>query len=163
MGKAIIFLFSLALLVSCKKDQTPEPCTGISMTGEREMFVGTWSWHGSLIKESFDIGLPVYHLYTPQTQGFEYYCTIGIDGTYKGYQNGLLIHDLVLNEVFFENLNASITDVIDVYTNCSNERIDFRHQLPNPTIDSIEISKYPYQFVDEENKLESLRNYFVKQ
>jgi len=54
MGKIIGILLFVFIVISCEKDEPSEPCapcTGVSMTGDRELFVGTWHWYSTLVEE----------------------------------------------------------------------------------------------------------------
>ena len=133
------------------------------MTGERELFVGKWRWYGTTVMEWFDVGNPIFHNYTPQNQGYEYYCTISTDGIYRGYRNDTLIHDLILSKVDFEIFNGVNTSGMNINLNCLDNLIELNHLSLNLTKDTISIGQYPLNFKDDENHLESLRNFFVKE
>ncbi|MDX2359249.1 MAG: hypothetical protein QNK23_00490 [Crocinitomicaceae bacterium] len=163
MGKAIIFLFSLALLVSCKKDQTPEPCTSVSMAGEREMFVGTWRWYSTVVEEWFDLGPSIQHDYTPQNQGFEYYFVIDVDGTYKGYRDNVLVDDFLLSSIAFEIFGGTNSSGMDLRLDCGSKALELIIYSSNIQNDSLHSPNYPLSFDDQENHLIARQNFFVKQ
>lgn len=106
--KIIIVLLGFLLLLACKKDQTQGACSGVQMTGSKEVFVGKSIWYNTVVKEWFDVGTPIYHDYTPATEGFNYYFVITEDGKYKGYKNDTLIHDFILDKIDFESFNPSL-------------------------------------------------------
>ena len=164
MGKVITLLFCLSLLASCKKDKVPPPCSGVSMTGERTLFVGTWHWYRTSVEEWFDIGPSIYYDYTPQTEGFDYYFTISEDGLYKGYRNNVLVDDLILSRVKFENFGGVNTSTMRFALNCNELTIfDIVMFSSNVTQDTILTRDYPLNFDDQENHLKSGQNYFVKE
>ena len=156
-------LFLAFLLFSCKKDKTPAPCAGVSMSGERELFVGKWCWYSTTIEEWFDIGPSNYYDYTPQNQGFEYYFKISNDGLLKGYRNDTLVNTLTLSLVQFENFSGSLTKGMRLSVNCTSDFINLIKYSTNLNNDSIHSFEYPINFNDQENHLISHRNYFVKE
>ena len=164
MGKVITLLFCLSLLASCKKDKVPPPCSGVSMTGERTLFVGTWHWYRTSVEEWFDIGPSIYYDYTPQTEGFDYYFTISEDGFFKGYRNNVLVEDIVLSEIFGEIFGGQNTSGMSFRRNCAEyDMFDIVMQSSNVTEDTIHTREYPLNFDDQENHLKSGQNYFVKE
>ena len=163
MGKTISIIFCLAVLFACKKDKVPVPCSGVSMTGERQLFVGTWHWYSTTVEEWFDIGPSIYHDYTPQNQNFEYYFDISQDGIFTAYENGSIKQQFVLGGVDFENLDASIVNVITFNKDCSESLLDIRQSAFNLTDDTIYLLEYPLNFDDQVNHLRTGRNYFVRE
>jgi hypothetical protein len=163
MGKIVGLLICILIVLSCKKDKTPEPCTGISMVGERERFVGKWKWYKTIVQEWFDVGTPIYHDYTPVTEGFDYYFTISSDGLYKGYRNDTLIHDFMMTGEPEEIFNGYPVDVFKAKLDCAEEELEFIHWVWNDQEDTIYQLKYPLNFRDEELQLESKNNYFVRE
>src|SRR3989338_5840187 len=161
--RLLLFILLLVLLMSCKKDKVPPPCTGVSMAGDRELFVGKWRWYNTLVEEWFDVGPSNWLSYNPQNQGFEYYFTISADGIFKGYRNDTLIEEFILNKVTFEVYNGQTCDLIEFTKDCSESTIDLTHYYFNTTNDSIWTSLFPFNFDDQENHLESKLNYFVKE
>jgi hypothetical protein len=163
MGKKVIIIFLGTLLfLACKKDQAPTVCTGVPMSGNKEIFVGKWRWYKTLVQEWFDVGTPINHTYTPITEGFEYYFSISENGIFKGYRNDSLIHEFILDNVDYENFGASINS-LSLSMNCSNEELDL-YQLPtNSTDDTINTFRFPLNFRDVPNKLESKQNFFVRE
>jgi len=159
----LLLFIPLLLLVSCKKDKVPPPCMGISMTGDRELFVGKWRWYSTTVEEWFDVGPSNYLNYTPQNQGFEYYFTISFDGLFKGYRNDTLIEQFVLDQVVYESYNGQPVEAIQFTKNCTNTTMDLSHYYINATNDSIWTTLFPINFDDQENHLKSLRNFFVKE
>ncbi|MDX2359248.1 MAG: hypothetical protein QNK23_00485 [Crocinitomicaceae bacterium] len=160
MSKIIGVVFCTLLLFSCKKEQTPAPCEGICMSGERDFFVGTWHWYSTTVEEWFDLGSSVYHDYTPVTEGFNYYFTISNDGIYRGYENSTLVHEKILSSVEYENFNTA--NVIQLGMNCTGESISLSNALYLSS-DSIRTVSYPLNFDDQENHLRTLYNYFVRE
>jgi len=157
-------LITLLLLLSCKKDKVPPPCSGVSMTGERTLFVGTWHWYETIVEEWFDIGPSINYYYTPQTEGFTYYFTISEDGHFRAYENDLLVEDLILSEVQFEIFGGQNTSGMQLHLNCENtEMLDLTMPSSNVTNDSIWSRRCPLNFDDQENHLKSGPNYFVKE
>ena len=155
---------ALLLLLSCKKDKVPPPCTGVSMTGERTLFVGTWHWYRTSVEEWFDIGPSIYYDYTPQTEGFDYYFTISEDGFFKGYRNDVLVEDIVLSIVEFENFGGVNTNGMRFSLNCDQfDVLGLTMFSSNVTQDTILTREYPLNFDDQENHLKSGQNYFVKE
>jgi len=164
MGKVITLLFCLSLLASCKKDKVPPPCSGVSMTGERTLFVGTWHWYRTSVEEWFDIGPSIYYDYTPQTEGFDYYFTISEDGFFKGYRNNVLVEDIVLSEIVGEIFGGQNISAMTFSRNCAEyDMFDIIMQSSNVTQDTIHTREYPLNFDDQENHLKSALNYFVKE
>ncbi len=164
--KHLFFIALLGLLVSCEKDKVPEPtppCTGVPMTGNREIFVGTWRWYETDIERWYDIGNSVFFKWTPDSVGYDYYFTLSTDGLFKGYRNDTLIHDYILNRVDFEYFADPYTEVIALNTNCTNEILGFSHYKSNFSMDTLNTNDLPLNFDDQENHLYSGRNYFVKQ
>ena len=102
MGKVIGLLFCITILFSCKKDKV-FLCEGVSMSGDRSVFVGRWRWYKTRVTEWFDVGPDIVYTYTPQNQGFEYFFTMSQDGLYKGYKNNVLVHDLTFSNVDYES------------------------------------------------------------
>ena len=151
------------LLLSCKKDKVPEPCTGVSMSGDRERFVGTWRWDSTLVEEWFDVGSSIYFYYTPETEGFEYYFTISQSGEYMGYKNNALIHKFLMSKPISEVYSNQTVNAISVTKDCSSEEFDVRQFGSNITNDSIYQFAYPLNFDDQANHLRSVRNYFVRE
>ena len=133
------------------------------MTGNREVFVGTWRWYETDIERWYDIGNSVFFKWTPDSVGYDYYFTISENGLFKGYRNDTLIHDFILSKVDFEYYFGSNSDVIVLNKNCSDETIGFSHWKTNLSIDTLNTGDLPLNFDDEENHLRSHRNYFVKQ
>jgi len=156
-------LITLLLLLSCKKDKVPPPCTGISMTGERELFVGTWHWYNTTVEEWFDVGSSVYHDYTPLTEGFNYYFTVSQDGLYKGYRNDTLVQDLILSNVDYEVFQTVTVEGMSFNVDCSEDLFDLQKFAFNTTDDSIYQFAYPLNFDDQVNHLRTGRNHFVKE
>lgn len=166
MGKKLVYILYIGLvLFSCKKDKVPTPvvCSGVSMTGDRELFVGTWRWYNTIVEEWFDIGPSNWLSYNPQNQGFEYYFTISSDGIFKGYRNGILEEEIILSDVSFESFNGPQSEVMSFNTNCTSAIVAFNHWTSNITNDTIISEYYPFNFDDQENHLESKLNYFVKE
>jgi len=157
-------LITLLLLLACKKDKVPPPCIGVSMTGERTLFVGTWHWYRTSVEEWFDIGPSIYYDYTPQTEGFDYYFTISEDGFYKGYRNNVLVHDIILSSVEFEIFGGLNTSGMSFILDCGEyDFFSLVMQNSNVTQDTIHTREYPLNFDDQENHLKSGQNYFVKE
>tara|TARA_R110002072_G_C7958516_1_gene533734 strand:- start:101 stop:592 length:492 start_codon:yes stop_codon:yes gene_type:complete len=163
MGKVIIILFCTTFLFSCKKDKVPIPCTGISMSGDRSVFVGKWRWYKTRVSEWFDIGPDISYEYTPQNQGFNYYFTVSQDGLFKGYRNDTLVHDIILSSVYQELFLGGGVDGMEVFENCSSKIIRFSRYTPSSTLDSIHLFQYPFNFYDEINQMKSNQNYFVRE
>jgi hypothetical protein len=163
MGKkVIIVLLSTILFFACRKDKVSTVCTGISMSGNKEVFVGKWKWYKTYVKEWFDVGTPIYHIYTPITEGFEYYFSISENGIFKGYRNDSLIHEFILDNVDFEGFGTSV-NALTLSVNCSNDEINLRQIPINATDDSVYLYEYPLNFLDVPNKLESKQNFFVRE
>ena len=158
----LLLFIPLLLLVSCKKDKAPAPCEGITMSGERARFVGTWRWYSTLVEEWFDVGPSNFYNYTPLNQGFDYYFTISEDGILKEYKNDALIREVILSSVFGENFNPQYEVGIDLYMNCSKNWVDLR-QYTNSSTDTLYTSFTPFSFDDVNNHLRSRWNYFVKE
>ena len=134
------------------------------MTGERTLFVGTWHWYRTSVEEWFDIGPSIYYDYTPQTEGFTYYFTISEDGHFRAYENDLLVENLILSEVQFENFGGVNTSAMRFSLNCDELTIfDIVMSSSNVTKDTIDTREYPLNFDDQENHLKSALNYFVKE
>ncbi|MDX2359246.1 MAG: hypothetical protein QNK23_00475 [Crocinitomicaceae bacterium] len=129
----------------------------------RGAFVGTWRWHKTVIKQTFAIGDPYFYDYTPANQGFEYYCNITTDGMFEDYENGELVHLFTLSEVDYESLGANSNSLVVNYNCSESNRIGLTHPSQNLTNDSINITEFPLNFYDEENNLETIRNYFVRE
>lgn len=163
MGKVISVILLSVVVFSCKKDKIPEPCQGISMSGNKAMLIGTWRWYNTSVEEWFDIGSPIYHDYTPFSEGFDYYFTIDIHGNFKGYENGELRDQHIFSSINSEIWNGSIVNGIEFGTDCLNEDLQIRQFSSNVTNDSIYIFKYPLNFDDEINHLRTKRNYFVRE
>ncbi len=161
--KHLIFTVFLGLVFSCEKDKTPLPCTGISMTGEKSRYIGKWRWYKTIVQEWFDIGNPIYHDYTPQNQQFDYYFTISADGTFKGYRYDTLVDSYILSGVELEIFQGSSTYGIELQTDCTAQTLTIYQYAWNVSNDSIFSLQYPLNFKDDENHLESLRNFFVKE
>jgi len=142
-----------------------EVCTGVAMTGERELFVGKWRWYNTLVEEWFDVGPSNWLYYTPQNQGFEYYFTVSVEGEFKGYQNGVLIHSFILSSINDEHfdVSGSPTNSMTLKLDCTTSNLDLRQYSTNLTDDSIHTVLYPFNFDDQENHLRSKINYFVKE
>lgn len=163
MAKIISILLLTLVLFSCKKDKVPPPCIGVSMSGDRELFIGTWRWYNTIVEQWFDIGPSIYHSYTPQNQNFEYYFTISNNAEFKSYRNDILIDNFILSAVDFENLNGTILNVIRFNTDCSTNELPLYQYSSNTTNDSIFTLKLPLDFDDESNHLRTKLNYFVKE
>ncbi len=133
------------------------------MTGNREIFAGTWRWYETDIERWYDIGNSDFFKWTPDSVGYDYYFTISENGLFKGYRNDTLIHDFILNSVYFESYSGVNADAIELTYNCSTDRISLVHWKSNPTLDTLYSGEVPLNFDDEENHLRSHRNYFVKQ
>jgi len=134
------------------------------MTGERTLFVGTWHWYRTSVEEWFDIGPSIYYDYTPQTEGFDYYFTISEDGLYKGYENNVLVHDIILSSVEFEIFEGLNSSGMRFSLNCDQYNIlELVMSSSNVTEDTIYTREYPLNFDDQENHLKSALNYFVKE
>ncbi len=163
MGKIIGLLFCITILFSCKKDKVPFPCTGISMLGDRSVFIGKWRWYKTTIEQWFDLGPSIYSDYTPQNQGFEYYFTISTNGIYKGYKDGILIENFIMNDVYAESFWSTTRSVMGIMIECSSNQ--FRLGIDQPLInnDSLDFIEQPYNFDDPINKLRSKINYFVRE
>ncbi|MDX2359247.1 MAG: hypothetical protein QNK23_00480 [Crocinitomicaceae bacterium] len=123
-------------------------------------FIGTWRWDKTSVRQWFAIGSDVYLEYTPANQGFEYYCNITADGKYEGYLNSELVHLFTLSDVEWE-IKGQLDNVLALYIDCSQELLGF--DKSNLTNDTIRIQEYPLNFHDEENNLETIRNYFVRE
>lgn len=167
MGKTLIFLFVGFLLFSCKKDKTQAICQGVNMEGEKSRFVGTWRWYNTTVEQWFDVGPSIFHNYTPQNQGFEYYFTLSSIGEFKGYRNDTLVQSFLLSNVEAEHYDTSsvniVTNVAKFLKDCSSEATRLYQLSNNFTNDSIFTLDYPLKFNDEENHLASKRNFFVKE
>ena len=161
------FLLSIAFLgllfFSCNKDKTPTPCTGVEMSGERTLFVGTWHWYSTTVEEWFDVGPSNYFDYNPQNQGFEYYFTVSPQGRFQEYRNDSLVASHILDSVEFEIFNGTNSNNMLLSLDCTSKSIDLRHPVNNLSKDSINTLIYPFNFDDQANHLKSLRNYFVKE
>jgi hypothetical protein len=164
--KSILFIaLSLILLVACKKDKIPEPeppCTGVTLSGDRSAFVGTWRWYKTVVREWFDIGPDLSHEYTPITEGFEYYITISEDGKFKSYRDGILEDDFILSAVDYEIFVASGGGMV-FKIDCTPNEVGFIYSTLNPQVDSIASPEYPLNFYNEIEKRESKDNYFVRE
>ncbi|MBL1279745.1 MAG: hypothetical protein COA33_005710 [Fluviicola sp.] len=162
MGKVVAIVFCIGFLFSCKKDKVFS-CEGISMSGDRSVFVGKWRWYKTRVEQWFDVGPSIYSDYTPQNQGFEYFFTISEDGLYKGYKNNTLIHNVVLNNVDYETFTGGGVDGMRVNINCTSEQIELLRDTPSSITDSIDQNIYPLNFEDQDNQLRSKYNYFVRE
>jgi len=162
MGKIITIVFCISLLFSCKKEKVPEPCEGVSMSGDRAFFVGRWKWYKTDIEEWFDIGPSIYSNYTPQNQGFDYFFTISTDGLYKGYKNNTLIHSIVLSNVDYEFFDGASQRIISLNLDCSSEMINLSNTI-NLNTDTIHGFSYPFDFYDDVNQIKSSANYFMRE
>jgi len=163
MDKIVRISFLLLIIFSCKKDKVPPPCAGVSMTGDRELFVGKWRWYKTLVVEWFDVGPSNYYEYTPQNQGYTYYFVITVDGIYKGYRNDTLIHDFLLSTVDFEKFNGSTADVMEIFMDCNSDKMDLTHFIANTTADTIQSLKFPLQFNEQQTHLYTGHNHFVRE
>jgi hypothetical protein len=166
MGKTLIILLTLVIIVACKKDVAPEPeppCSSINMTlNEREVFVGTWRWYSTTVREWFDVGPSVFHYYTPATEGFDYYFTISQDGKFKSYRDGVLEDEFMMSSVDFELAGASY-NVLTLKIDCGESEFDLRKPTTNVTNDSIGTFYCPLNFYDPIERRESNVNYFVRE
>jgi len=162
MGKIITILFCAVFLFSCKKDKVFS-CDSISMTGERTEFVGKWRWHKTWVTQWFDFGPDNLLNYTPQNQGFEYYFTISESGEFNGYKNNVLVHDFVLTEVQFENFTSTTSHGMRVSLNCTEKEINIARYFPLLGYDSLHLIEYPLNFDDQDNKLYSNTNFFMRE
>ena len=149
--------------MSCKKDKVPEPCTGVSMSGERAVFQGKWRWYKTWVTEWFDMGSDIILDYTPQSEGFEYYFTISSDGRYQGYRDGLLVDNFIMSNVQYEYFMSSDRNVMTLDLNCTNEKIRLGINNPITNNDSIDLIEYPFNFNDPANHLYSNINFFVRE
>lgn len=162
MGKVISVILLSVVVFSCKKDKIPEPCQGISMSGERSFYVGTWHWYSTTVEKWFDIGPSIYHDYTPNTQGYEYHIVISPDGVFKGYKNNSLVTERILSDVHFEYFNGISGHSIQLNMDCQDDLLGFSNALTLSN-DSINTYRFPLDFDDQENHLKSLRNFFVRE
>jgi hypothetical protein len=164
--KSILFIaLSLILLVACKKDKIPEPeppCTGVTLSGDRSPFVGTWRWYNTVVREWFDIGPDTSHDYTPLTEGFEYYITISQNGEFKSYRDGILEDDFILSAVDYEIFVASGGGMV-FKIDCTPNEVGFVYMTSAEPVDSILCDDYPLNFYNEAEKRESIYNYFVRE
>lgn len=158
----IILLLALSF-TSCKKDKVPEPCVSVSMDGDRDILVGKWRWYNSKIEEWFDIGSSVYHNYNPQNQGFNYHLEILSSGIIKHYKNDTLIRTSIMSEVSYENFTSTIVNGVRVELDCTLEEINFSIKNPQTNQDSSSVLEFPFNFVDNANRLRSLENFFVRE
>ncbi|MFT5779635.1 MAG: hypothetical protein ACI837_002594 [Crocinitomicaceae bacterium] len=132
------------------------------MSADRAVFVGTWRWYKTSVREWFDVGPDQFHEYTTVTEGFDYYFTISTDGNYKGYIDGVLEYDFILNLVDYE-IFTEAGSAMALKTNCSNNEITFGNLTPNPMSDTIHHREYPLNFYNESERRESITNYFVRE
>jgi hypothetical protein len=167
MGKIVIYVFIAIMLISCAKDKTQVPCTGVEMTGDKSRLVGTWRWYSTRVEQWFDIGPSSFLNYTPVNQIFEYFFTISPIGEFKGYKNDTLVHYFLLSSVQVEHFDSTsvsiVTNVVEFSKDCSNQSTSFYQLSNNHTNDSLFSLTYPLNFNDEENHLISKRNFFVKE
>ncbi len=163
MHKTLTIILLSFLTLGCEKDKTIPLCSGVSMTNERALFVGTWHWYGTTIEEWFDVGVSNYYEYTPQSEGFDYYFTISENGILKGYRDSVLQHDFKLSKIEHENFSGSTTNVMQFNINCSSYSLELFKFVSVVTNDTIHTSKLPLNFVDNANHLRSHRNHFVRE
>lgn len=160
--KTVFVLIALSS-TSCKKDKVPEPCTGVTLEGQRASYVGKWRWYKTRISQWFDIGPDYFYDVTPTSEGFEYYFIISNDGLYKGYKNDSLVHVHILSEISHENYDNSSLHYLSCYSDCGNEIVDLTIENANGSLDSLRTRRYPLNFVDNVAKKRSLMNYFVRE
>ena len=163
MRQVLIIVFLGTLLFSCKKDKVPVPCSGIEMIGERSKMVGTWRWYKTWVNQTFASGNTYTFDYTPDSEGFNYYCVISEDGWYKGYRDSVLVHEYLMSSVRFENFKDSNRNDLSAYLDCSMNRIGlgFNEASTNDTV--IDVWEYPLRIDDEVTKKHSTLNFFKKQ
>jgi hypothetical protein len=166
MGKTLITLLTLVILLACKKDVVPEPeppCSSINMTlNDREVFVGTWRWHSTTVREWFDVGPSIYHDYTPITEGFEYYFTLSEDGKFKSYRDGVLEDEFILSSVDYELFGINY-NLLQLNIGCTESKFDLGQAISNVTNDSIRTFYCPLNFYDPIARRESNLNFFVRE
>ena len=165
MGRSIVYIIaSVVLLLSCIKEDYPPECTPKELTEvQKSNFGGKWRWYSTTVEEWFDVGQSIYHYYTPQNQGFEYYFIITDEGRYKGYQNDTLVHDFILNKNTNYFSNNNFLYGVSFSTDCSVFGLSFSKNIPNQSLDTLSTISFPIYILDDENHLNSLRNSFVRE
>ncbi len=144
MPQILLLSFAATILFSCKKDKVPkeEPCTNVELTGNREAVVGTWRWYSTRVYQSTSTGnIPLD--YTPQNQGFEYYCVITSDGKYKGYRDSVLVHDIVLTRIFVDNNSVQGKYSLSALMNCGDEQLNMTVFSSDSTEDVLALQEFP--------------------
>lgn len=164
MGKIIVLLsFLIVVLASCKKDTPDLPCSGVDMTqNSREVFVGTWRWYKTTVREWFDVGSDYFHDYTSTTEGFEFYFTISEDGYFKSYRDGILEDQFLLSYVNFE-LDGESSNVLALSIDCTVDEISLDESNLNTFDDSITVDEFPLNFYNSVEKRESVTNFFIRE
>lgn len=163
MDKVIVIALLFVVVFSCKKDQTEEPCPTVCLTGERDKYVGQWRWVSTVVGEWFDIGPTIYHNYTPQNQGFDYFFILSSSGQYRGYRNGQLIEDYIISSVEFENHTATNSQGMRLRYDCLEVDLNVGFENPSVNQDTLFFTEKPLYFDDQENHLYTIRNYFVRE
>lgn len=162
MRQIVILFFLGSVLFSCKKEKVPEPCTNVTLTGQRASVVGTWRWYKTWINQIDASGSTFTYDVTPTTEGFNYYCIISADGKYKGYKDSILVDEHNLTSIFVDKDNGfgdySLASLLD----CGEEQLVMTLYSTDSTEDILKLREFPIYFDDPVQKKKSSYNFFKR-